>query len=433
MSLAVFAAALAVARALTVPTAVQHESHAPRSVLFAPREVSGTAWAPDETIEYGVHRGGRGWDVMLHGALFAQFIYEPPEFVHRTGGFSSTQASSENWGMLMARRSAGAGRFGVDVMLSLEPWTVPGCGGLNYFQTGEICDGDTIHDRQHPHDLFMELAARYDRPLRGAWRWQVYAGLSGEPALGPPAFPHRTSSSDNPIAPIGHHWLDSTHIAFGVVTAGVFSDRWKLEASAFNGREPDEDRGDIDLGPLDSVSGRITWLPTPRLALQVSAAHLTDTEQQYPPLPRTSGDRFTASLMYQRWSATGLWASTLAYGLNGGHLFTTDGADVFEYSSAAIGETSLTVRDRHTAFGRLEIVGKPGHDLHLHDQPTRILPVTKLQGGYVWHFTVPHASAGIGGSASISLVPEELRARYYGRFAKGFSVFLVVRPPRHTM
>src|SRR6185436_15285450 len=106
MSLAVLAAALAVARALTVPTAVQHESHAPRSVLFAPREVSGTAWAPDETIDYGVHRRGRGWDVMLHGTLFAQFIYEPPEFVHRTGGFSSTQASSENWGMLMARRSA---------------------------------------------------------------------------------------------------------------------------------------------------------------------------------------------------------------------------------------------------------------------------------------------------------------------------------------
>ena len=105
-----------------------------------------------------------------------------------------------------------------------------------------MCEGDTIHDRQHPHDLFMELAADYDRPLRGSLRWQVYAGLAGEPALGPISFPHRASAIANPVAPIAHHWLDATHITFGLVTAGVYDRRWKGELSLFNGREPDEER-----------------------------------------------------------------------------------------------------------------------------------------------------------------------------------------------
>ena len=123
--------------------------------------------------------------------------------------------------MLTARRAAGKGRLGLRAMGSLEPWTVSDCGYLNFLATGEVCEGDTIHDRQHPHDLIMELAADYDRPLRGSMRLQVYGGLAGEPALGPPGFPHRLSAMSNPIAPIGHHWLDATHVTYGVITAGL--------------------------------------------------------------------------------------------------------------------------------------------------------------------------------------------------------------------
>ena len=437
MTSGLVAIALAVAQAIgaaqTAPPSHDHESMQHGS-LFRAREASGTAWTPDEGVMSGVHLHAGTWDVMLHGTLFAGVTYEPPEFVHRTGGFETTQFSVPNWGMAMARRRAGDGRVGLTAMISLEPWTVPGCGTIDFFATGEMCDGDTIHDRQHPHDLFMELAADYDRPLRGSWRWQVYGGLSGEPALGPPGYPHRASAADNPVAPIGHHWLDSTHITFGLVTAGVFSDRWKIEGSVFNGREPDEDRTDLDLGPLDSVSGRITWLPTPRLAMQVSAGFLNEAEQQFAPLPRTSNNRLTASLIHQRpFGASGFWASTLAYGLNGGHIFLADGTDVFELSSGGLAETNLALNERHTVFGRLELVGKPGHDLHVHDQPTRILPVTKLQGGYVRHFPIGRTDSGVGVSGSLSLVPQELDARYYGRLAKGVTVFFVVRPPRHTM
>ena len=215
--------------------------------------------------------------------------------MHRTGGVSSHQASSVNWGMVMARRTAGAGRVGLRTMLSAEPWTVGDCGFINFFATGEMCGGDTIHDRQHPHDLVMELAADYSRPLTSSLRWQIYGGVAGEPALGPPAFPHRLSAAFNPIAPIGHHWIDSTHIAYGVITTGLETRRMKAEGSIFNGREPDERRTDLDLARLDSYSGRFTFMPTSRLALQVSGGHLEQAEAQFAPDPRTDVERVTAS------------------------------------------------------------------------------------------------------------------------------------------
>src|SRR5687768_2320289 len=132
-------------------------------------------------------------------------------------------------------------------MVSLEPATIGKRGYPLIGQTGETADGKThLIDRQHPHDLFMELAATYSRNISDTASVFLYVGLPGEPALGPPAFMHRTSGVDNPEAPITHHWLDSTHITFGVVTAGVVVNNWKLEASAFRGREPDQHRFDIE-------------------------------------------------------------------------------------------------------------------------------------------------------------------------------------------
>ncbi len=186
-----------------------------------------------------------------HANLFAQFLYESGD-THRT----SRQARSINWFMGMLRRPVGRGRVGVRAMLSAEPWTIGGCGYPDLLATGEVCDGDTLHDRQHPHDLFMELAVDYERPIANRLRLHGYAALAGEPALGPPAFPHRASAMPNPISPIAHHWLDATHIAFGVLTAGVPGSRWRAEGSVFNGREPDDARAGLELGALDSVAAR---------------------------------------------------------------------------------------------------------------------------------------------------------------------------------
>ena len=113
-------------------------------------------------------------------------------------------------------------------MVSLEPLTVPGCGYPDLLATGEVCDGHAIVDRQHPHDLIIEAAASYVRPLSANVALQFYGGLAGEPALGPAAFPHRLSAVMNPIAPVSHHWLDATHLTYGVVTGGLISRRWKV-------------------------------------------------------------------------------------------------------------------------------------------------------------------------------------------------------------
>jgi len=380
---------------------------------------------------YGVPVAWGSWEAMVHGSGFAQYINEPGDR-HRTGGAANHQASSVNWAMLMARRPLGAGRFGLRLMGSIEPWTVTDCGFLNLLANGEMCEGDTIHDRQHPHDLFMELAADYDRAVKGSLRWQVYAGFAGEPALGPPAFPHRISAMPNPVAPITHHWLDSSHITFGLVTTGLYDRRWKAEMSVFNGREPDENRADLDLGALDSVSGRFTFLPTPRLALQISAGHLREAEAEFPPEPRRDLSRLTASATYHRAvSGEDLWATTFAYGVNAG-VAVIPGAEVELVTHAFLVESTLTLRQRDAWFGRIEVVGKPGHDLHVHEAPAEIFTVGKLQAGYARYFGARKGIVpGLGGTASLSIVPSDLAARYSGRVSPSFGVFFTLRTARH--
>jgi hypothetical protein len=419
-------------------TAAQAQSHqhAPEhthGALFSPRDASGTAWVPDETPMYALPRTLGKWEVMLHGTAFAQFLYESGDR-HRTGGFGDRQASSVNWGMIMARRPWGAGRVGLRAMGSVEPWTVADCGFINLLASGEMCQGDTIHDRQHPHDLVMELAADYDRPVGGSLRWQVYGGLAGEPALGPAGFPHRVSAGPNPIAPAAHHWLDSSHVTFGLITTGVYGKQWKAETSIFNGREPDENRTDLDLGPLDSLSGRVSFAPTPRLAVQVSAGHLHGAEAEFAPSPRSDVDRVTASATYHRMaSADRTWAAMLAYGVNSGRE-VIPGDVVRLVTHAVLLEGSLTLRERHTWFGRAEAVGKPGHDLHVHEEPARVFPVAKMEAGYTRHFTAWKGLVpGVGGVVSINVVPDALAPRYSGHVAVGLGAFFVVRPRQHAM
>ena len=396
---------------------------------FATREASGTAWIPEASPMLGFQTKARGWDLMFHGNAFVQFLYESGE-VHRT----SHQAGSINWLMGMARRPIGTGRVGLRAMISLETWTIPGCGYPDLLATGEACDGDTIHDLQHPHDLFMELAAEYERPLVGSARWQVYGGLAGEPALGPPAFPHRLSAFPNPIAPISHHWLDSTHITYGLLTTGVQDRRWKAEVSAFNGREPNETRTDLDLAAMDSFAGRLSWMPTPRVVFQISAGYLHEAEGGHGSEPATDVNRLTASGIYHRpLGDQGLWATTIAYGTNRETNIIPEG-ELDQRTHAVMVETSLTNGGPNTWFGRLDVVGKPAHDLHIHEYPLEVFTVGKLQFGYVRHFKPwKQLRPGIGAVVSASLVPAPLAPRYGGQVAPGIGVFFTIQPPRHRM
>jgi hypothetical protein len=360
-------------------------------------------------------QGDDSWTLMLHGQLFIQYLQEWAP-IHR----GSHQFGSINWFMATAHHALGGGHLGVRTMFSLEPWTIPGCGYPDLLATGELCDGDGLHDRQHPHDLFMEVAGEYERPFAANpdLSWRIYGGPAGEPALGPTAFPHRASSESNPIAPISHHWLDATHISFGVVTSGLSGRRWSAEASAFNGREPDESRGDVDLGPLDSFSGRLTLRPRASLEIQVSAGRLESAEQDFAGGARYDITRVTASASYTQ----GRLAATLAWGANTERGQTTH---------AGLAEASLSTSDRDVVFGRAEINGKPSHALHIHEQPGAILTVGKLQGGYV-RYGPPthHAQVGVGASVSAALVPPSIQPNY-GGVGWGLGVFTSIRPAAH--
>ena len=416
----------------SAPPPEVHEHVAVTATALTPtRETSGTAWLPSVTPMYGIHRPWRGWDLRLNGAASLQAIYEPG-YRHRTGGAATRQLALTNWGMAMVRREVRGGRFGVRTMLSAESWTLPSCGSLNFLATGEVCQGDTVHDRQQSHDLFMELAVDYDRELRGVWRWQLYAGLAGEPALGPPGYPHRAPAMANPIGPVTHHWLDSTQITFGLITAGVHNQRWKVEASVFNGREPDERRVDLDLGAFDSASARLSFLPTERLAVQVSAGRLRDARTDFIQ-PQDVAIRITTSGSYHRPVGTnGIWATTAAYGMEHGHEFIPTGVlDVTTFVSLV--ESSITVSGRHTVFGRGEFLEMPAHHLHAHEYAMAVFPVGKLQIGYVRHLgVVKGVVPGIGGSFSISLVSRELAPRYSGA-APSLAIFLNLLPAQHQM
>lgn len=400
------------------PDHSQHE--ATGMTMFPAREASGTAWLPDATPMYGIHRAAGEWQLMGHGASFVQFLHDSGERGH-------AQFASINWVMAMADRTLAGGRLGLRGMLSLEPWTIQGCGYPDLLATGERCDGEPIHDRQHQHDLLMEIAAEYDRPLAGAVRWQVYGGLAAEPALGPVAYPHRISAMPNLLAPITHHWLDATHITFGVVTGGLYGGRWKAEVSAFNGREPDEERTDLDLAPLDSVSGRVWFLPTANLAMQLSAGRLNDAEPGEDGDFRTDVTRVTASGTYHRLVGNEqIWATTAAWGRN---------EEDDHATNAFLIETNLTLADRDSWFGRFEIVGKTAHDLDLHASGladadgTKTFTVAKLQGGYTRSITTwKGLRSGLGASVSAGFVPSALQAVYGSRVNAGIGVYFTVRP-----
>ena len=369
---------------------------------------------------YAIHQQRGAWELMGHGNTFLQFLAD-------AGERGQDQFGSINWVMGMAHRNVGAGRLGLHGMFSLEPTTVRGCGYPDLLATGELCNGEPIHDRQHQHDLFMEVAASYDRSLRGTVRWQLYGGPAAEPALGPVAYPHRLSAMPNLLAPITHHWLDATHITFGVVTTGVYGRRWKTEVSAFNGREPDEERTGFDFAPLDSVSGRVWFLPTENLAMQFSAGRLTEAEPGEDVGTRVDVTRVTGSLTYHRLLGEGgIWATTAAWGRN---------EESDHATNALLVETNLTLSDRDTWFGRFEIVGKTAHDLDvphslLHDvEGWETFTVAKLQGGYTRYFSPRKGlKPGLGVSTSAGFVPSTLESVYGSRFNAGFGVFLTLRP-----
>src|SRR2546423_9147012 len=191
---------------------------------------SGTTWIPDAVALPSRRRMFGNWMVMAHGFVFAQYDKQ-------TGERGDDQFGSLNWTMLMATRDVAGGRLQARTMLNLDPAGVSKRGYPLLLQTGETYKGQPLHDRQHPHDFWMELGALYQREIKRNLAWSVYVAPSGEPALGPVAFMHRPSAMDNLTAPLTHHWQDATPASFGVATACLSARKRKLEGSVFNWRE----------------------------------------------------------------------------------------------------------------------------------------------------------------------------------------------------
>lgn len=378
---------------------------------------SGTSAEPNSTAVPMLMTVKGSWTLMLHGVAFLNVDQQ-------SGPRGADKVFSTNWFMPMAQRKLGPGTFTARTMLSFEPATITGRYYPELFQQGETAYGKPIVDGQHPHDFFMELAALYDLNLGERSLLSFYAAPVGDPAMGPTAFPHRASASEDPIAPLGHHLEDSTHIADDVVTLGLTHSIVRLEASGFHGREPDEFRWNIDSGTIDSWSTRLTVQPGQNWSAQYSFAHLTSPEALS---PQDNIQRMTASVMYNRPIARGNWASSLIWGRNR----VTETGLVW---NGYLLESTLRFAENNYIWTRIENVDRT-NELLLKNQfeppdfhESIIGRVQAYTAGYDRDFKlIPHLETALGAQVTLYQDGGQL-AQIYGVHPVGVVMFLRVRP-----
>ncbi len=350
------------------------------------------------------------WQFMQDGVVFTEF--------NRQGGpRGGNEFAVPNWWMGMAARSAGKGILTFTGMFSLDTATLGKDGYREIFQVGETLDGVPLVDRQHPHDLFMQLAASWRIPITSRTGFTMVGGPVGEPALGPVAFMHRPSAAEIPFAPLSHHVFDSTHISFGVVTAAVDHGPWVVEGSAFNGREPDENRWDIDFGALDSVSGRVWFRPRNTWEFQASTGRLKDPEELEP----GNVQRTTTSASWFMRDGDDYTAVAGGYGVNAadhgrrhavfGEIMKHFGlnsllarTEVLQVETAALRRDNQVDARRRDTLGAFTVGG--------------VRDVLRWRG----------FEGGFGGAATFYAVPEQLTSTH-GKHPVSFQLFFRLRPP----
>lgn len=372
----------------------------------------------------------RAWDMpmVMTRAGDWQLMWMAHAFVTETqqsgppAGKSTPQATgldklwSSNWGMLAAVHRLGPGSVMLRSMLSLEPATISDRRYPELFQTGETAYGVPLVDGQHPHNFFMEIAAEYAQKVGSSTAFVYYAPV-GDPALGPPAFPHRASAGELPQAPLGHHWEDSSHIAYNVATVGADWGQVRVEASGYHGAEPNESRWTIETGAMDSWAARVSFSPTAKWTGQVSTGELHRPEAIEP------GDeqRTTASVEY----ASGSNAASVIWGRD----YKTSGRYAV---NAFTGEGLMKAGRKNFVTGRIEWSQRD--ELFSDDAAVqasflaeghRWFDVGAYTAGYTRDVaTWKDAEIGIGGNVTTYSVPALIQP-YYG--AHPFGVDLYVR------
>lgn len=356
------------------------------------------------------------WMLMLHGVAFLSNIQQ-------SGPRGEDKLFSTNWIMPMAQRSLGHGTLTLRTMFSFEPATVTQRRYPELFQQGETAFGTPIADGQHPHDFLMEVAALYDLKVSERTLISFYGAPIGDPAMGPPAYPHRISAAENPLTPLGHHLQDSTHILSDVFTFGITHRMLRLEASAFHGREPDENRWDLDSGKVDSWSARLTVNPARNWSGQYSFGHLVGPEALH---PNENIDRMTASIAYNRPLAHGNWASLLLWGRNR----NLPGGLVW---NSYLAESTWRFGGRNNLWGRIENVDRTNELLLKNTiepanfEETIIGRVKAFTAGYDRDIpSLPHLATAVGGQITAYGTPDSLKS-VYGSHPVGALLFLRVR------
>ncbi len=384
------------------------------------RDGSGTSWLPDTSPMYGTMSHIGSAQTMLHGYGYGVYTDQGGPRGQEKG-----YVSSQVMGMAWQTLKSGA-KLGMRAMLSADPNTMGTAGYPLLFQTGETAYGKPLVGRQHPHDFVMELAFNAAQPIKinkgGNLTVTGYFAPVGEPALGPTAFPHRPSAFDNPEAPLGHHWLDSTHITYGVGTVGLSTSAARLEGSIFTGREPDEHRFDWDKPRYDSYAGRLSVNPTRNLSAQISHGFLKSPEAKEPDV---NEQRTTASITYNASINGGQtnWQTTLAWGRK--RLY--EASDPTRTTDDYLLESSY-LAPRHTIFGRVEkgdkdelFPGSTNHDKYA---------INKFTVGGVQNFAQGRRmELGAGASVSVYTFPGAIEPAY-GSSPFSFNVFLRLRAAR---
>ena len=382
------------------------------------RNGSGTGWLPDASPMYGYMYHSPKWMYMLHGNLFLR--YNNQDFTNK-GTRGGSKVDVPNWMMFMGQRQVGKnGLFHFSVMSSLD---APFGGGSGYpllFQSGEAYKGKSIVDRQHPHDLISELSVSYTQALSPKADVFVYLGYPGEPALGPVAFMHRPSAMDNPDAPITHHWVDATHITFGVATVGVRYGQFKLEGSSFTGREPDENRYNFDKPRFDSWSGRLSFNPSANWALQVSHGFIKSPELLH---PAEDVNRTTASAIYSKaFSGNSTFNATAVWGMNK--------VKEHEAENAVLLEAEWR-REKLALYGRYEWAQKGIEELSL-DESTfghdAVFPVNAFTAGFNYDLLKIGQTRLAGGSQVTFYHADKRLDGLYGKNPMAVEVYLRLYP-----
>jgi hypothetical protein len=380
------------------------------------REGSGTSWLPDSSSMDGRHFKSGSWDFMLHWNVFLRYTNQD---AGSDGTRGNEKFDAPNWFMIMGKRQLGDNSaLMLRSMLSLDLLTEGGKGYPLLFQSGETWHGRRLIDRQHPHDLFGELSVSYGLATGRNSGLFLYFGLPGEPALGPPTYLHRPSARNIPDAPLGHHWQDSSHVTFGVITAGYFYKQFKIDTSLFNGREPDEKRYDIDEPRFDSGSIRLSMNPSNNTCLQVSHGYIKEPEVLE---PGVSIHRTTASLIWNySVSPDGTLSTALVWGMNK--------PDHDKAQNSFLAEADYQF-GKNTIFTRMEFIRKSGEELGLEEERSRaLLSISAFTLGTARTILSNHnVSISIGALCTVSPVEHDLN-KIYGELPFSIEGYLRFSP-----